>query len=51
MPPQNVERSFRNVDVGELFLQVQDFEKIKKDLNLPPQTTARSLSEQIINLQ
>jgi hypothetical protein len=51
MPPQNIERSFRNVDVGELFLQVQDFEKIKKDLNLPPQTTARSLSEQIINLQ
>lgn len=51
MPPQNVERSFRNVDVGELFLQVQDFEKIKKDLNLPPQTTARNLSQQIINLQ
>jgi hypothetical protein len=51
VPASSVQRSFRNVDVGELFLQVQDFEKIKKDLKLPPQTTARSLSQQIINLK
>jgi hypothetical protein len=47
--PNELLSIFRNVESGELWLTSNDFPKIKKDLNLPPTTTARQFSQEIIN--
>lgn len=47
--PSELLSIFRNVESGELWLSSNNFPKIKKDLNLPQNTTPRQLSQIIIN--
>ena len=47
--PSELLNIFRNTESGEAWLATNNFPKIKKDLNLPPSTTARQFSQQIIN--
>jgi hypothetical protein len=47
--PSELLSIFRNTESGEAWLASNNFPKIKKDLNLPPSTTPRQFSQQIIN--
>jgi len=47
--PSELLSIFRNTESGEAWLATNNFPKIKKDLNLPPSTTPRQFSQQIIN--
>lgn len=49
LPPSDVINVFRSVKNGETFLLLEDFDNIKRELNLPPSTTPLQLSQQIIN--
>lgn len=47
--PSELLNIFRSVRTGEVWLTSNNFSKIKRDLNLPAQMTARQLSQDIIN--
>lgn len=47
--PSTVINVFRSVRNGETWLLTNNFENIKRQLNLPPSTTAADFSQQIIN--
>jgi len=47
--PSELLSIFRNEESGEIWLSSNDFNKIKRDLNLPSNTTPRQLSKEIIN--
>lgn len=47
--PSTVINVFRSVTNGETWLLLNNFENIKRQLNLPPNMTARAFSELIIN--
>jgi len=49
VPPSILTGVFRSVANGALFLETNNFEKIKQDLGLPSSMTATELSQQIIN--
>ena len=49
IPVSIINSTFRNVNVGESFLLANNFSKIKNDLGLPSNMTAKELSQLIIN--